>query len=177
MEVVPGSPQSLVMTNSPFNPGPVMFTDGVQQPNTGGPFPGVAAIEFGAGPSILYGVGTGSTNTIDLVKYLVNSNGVTTSTVTKNLFISSLTDQLKFLTFSNGLLYSGSGRIVDPENQSWLGIIQPSGSATAMCVDTANHRMFFASNTLADSVRIQAFDTNTFLPIGSIILLAFLPRR
>jgi hypothetical protein len=171
MDVVPGSPQSLVVINGSFDGGVVIFDDGVQRPKIGALFPRIGAIEFGANPSILYGVGNGSTNTADLVKDLVDASGVTTSTVTKNLFISSsLSDQLKFLTFSNGLLYSGSGRIVDPENRTWLGIVQPTFNATSMCVDAANHRVFFGFNTLSNAVRIQAFDTNTFLPIGSIIL-------
>jgi len=170
MDVVPSSPQSLVVINGSFDGGVVIFDDGVQRPKIGDLFPRISAIEFGANPSILYGVGNGSTNTADLVKDLVDASGVTTSTVTKNLFISSLTDQLKFLTFSNGVLYSGSGRIVDPENQTWLGIVQPTFNASSMCVDTVNHRVFFAFNTLANAVRIQAFDTNTFLPIGSITL-------
>ena len=168
MDVVPGSPQSLVMSKGAFSGGVVIFDDGVQRPNTGDAFPTIGAIEFGANPSVLYGLGNGSTGTVDLVKNLVDASGVTTSTVTKNLFISSLTDQLKLLKFSNGLLYSGSGRVVDPENQTWMGLFQPTSSATAMYVDAANHRVFFAFTTGGNGIVIRAFDSNTFLSIGSI---------
>jgi hypothetical protein len=85
----------------------------------------VQATEFSANPSVLYGVGNGATGTYDLIKYLVDSSGVTTSTVMKNLFLTSSTDQLKLLNFSNSLLFSGTGRVVDPENATWKGILQP----------------------------------------------------
>jgi hypothetical protein len=103
MDVVPGSPQSLAISKGALNGGVAIFDDGVQRPNTTDPFPTIGAIEFGADPAVLYGLGNGSTGTVDLVKNLIDTQGVTTSSVTKNLFISSLSDQLKLLKFSNGL--------------------------------------------------------------------------
>jgi hypothetical protein len=164
MDVVPGSPQSLVVSKGS---GVAVFDDGVQRSMTSDPFPTVQATEFSANPSVLYGVGNGATGTYDLIKYLVDSSGVTTSTVMKNLFLTSSTDQLKLLNFSNSLLFSGTGRVVDPENATWKGIFQPV-FATAMCVDAANHRVFFVAPTFSGGSLIRAFDSNTFLPIGSI---------
>ncbi len=158
MEVVPGSPQSLVISRGSFPSGVAIYDDGVQRPNTGGGFFSVGPIEFGANPSTLYG-SSGS----DLMKFLVDSSGVTTSTTTSGL----LSGFGAPLTFSNGLLFSGSGRVVDPEAKSLIGTFQGTGFSSPMAVDAANHRVFYALQD-GGNVKIIGFDSNTFLSIGTV---------
>lgn len=159
MEVVPGSPQSLAISSS-FNHGVTIFDNGVQRPNTGS---GVGPIEFGNDPSILYGF-NGFTSGLDLVKFLVDSSGITTAASTGGFF--TVGDAMKF---SNGLLYSGGGRVGNPETQTLVGTFQNTGFSPVMAVDGANHRAFYAFAS-GSNVDVLAFDTNTFLLIGSVSL-------
>jgi sugar lactone lactonase YvrE len=164
MEVVPGSPQSLAISGASFGNGVAIYDDGVKRPNTSSSFPTVGPIEFGANSSILYGFNN-SSSALDVVKYLVDSSGLTTSTVTGAL----LTGGSAF-EFSNGLLYSGFGRVADPESRTLVGTFAGTGFASAMAVDSANHRVFFATTTGSNFVVINGYDANTFLPIGSVTL-------
>ena len=121
MEVVPGSPQSVAMTRG-GSTGVTIYDNGVQRPNTGNFFPSVGPIEF-AGPSVVYGYNSFSTG-FDLVKYLVDANGATTSTTTGSLLVGFGHN----FEFANGLLYSGSGRVADPEARALVANIPAGGS-------------------------------------------------
>lgn len=160
IEVVPGSPQAVAITRGGSS-GVAIYDNGVQRPNTGNFFPSVGPIEF-ASPSVIYGYNSLSTG-FDLVKYLVDSNGVTTSTTTRSLLVGFTND----FEFANGLLYSGSGRIADPEARTLIGTFQQVGSSSGMAVDAANHRVFYVTGNSGNIV-LNAFDSNTFLPVGSI---------
>jgi hypothetical protein len=163
MEVVPGSPGSVALAKGLFGGGGVaIYDDGVQRANIGSTTPTVQPIEFGASASVLYGY---DPNSFDLVRFLVDSSGINSSTITKNLFPHA-GNPLKFL---NGLLYTGSGQVVDPEAKTWLGKFV-FNEAQLMAVDAPNHRVFYASSTFSNvgGVTIRAFDSNTFLPLGTI---------
>jgi len=167
MEVVPGSPQSLAISKACCLGGVVIYDNGVQRPNVGdggAGFYAVLPIEFGASPSVIYGYDSYSSG-FELVKFLVDSNGVTVSSVTNNL----LTGYINPFEFSNGLVYSGSGRVADPENQTLIGTFYGVGGASTMTVDAANHRVFYAYSS-GSNIVIQAFDSNTFLLVGSITI-------
>ena len=164
MEVVPGSPQSLAMTRGNFT-GVAIYDNGAQRPNTGGFFPSVGPIEFGATPSVLYGFNSLSTG-FDVVKYNVDANGVTTSTIMGAL----LTGFSNGFEFSDGLLYSSQGRVADPEKGTLVGTFQRTGFGVALAVDSVNHRVYYASPGNGSGVVVSAYDTNTFLQIGSITL-------
>jgi hypothetical protein len=162
MEVVPGSPQSLVISR-PFGHGVAIYDNGVQRPNTSGFSAIVGPIEFGADPSILYGFDN-FTSGMNLVKFLVDSSGLTASTSIGGFFTSA-----NALKFSNGLLYSGGGRVGDPESGTLVGTFQNTGFSPVMAVDSANHRVFYAFSN-GSNVDLLAFDANTFLLIGSVSL-------
>ena len=162
MEVVPGSPQSIALTRNDFGSGVLIFDNAVQRPNTGNNFSSGGAIEFGATASTLYGYTSSS-----LIKYLVDASGVTNVSSTGNLIIGFN----NILKFSNGLLYSGSGRVVDPEAALLKGTFQGTnfGNQGAMAVDSANNRAFYAFNS-GSNIVLNAYDTNTFLLVGSVTL-------
>ncbi len=162
MEVVPGSPDSVVLSMGQSGGGVAIYDSGVKRPNIGNTIPSVGPIEFGASSSVLYGYNNFN-DSADLVKFLVDASGATTSVVTPRLFPES-GNALKFI---DGLLYTGSGRVVDPESKTWLGKFQVGGFQV-MCVDAANHRVFYATTTFSGGTLIRAFDSNTFLPLGSI---------
>ena len=161
MEVVPGSPDSLVLTKL-FGGGVFIYDNGVQRANTGPSFPPLGPIEFGATPSILYGFNNGSSSA-DFVKYLVDSAGVTQSSVIRALVTGTS------IKFSNGLIYSTFGRVADPESGTLLGTFTGAGFAQAVAVDAASHRVFFLTGN-GNTVVLSAFNSDNFLPIGSVTL-------
>jgi hypothetical protein len=160
IEIVPGGPQSVAITQGGSS-GVAIYDNGVKRPNTGNFFPSVGPIEF-ASPSVVYGYNFFSTG-FDLVKYLVDANGVTQQ---PNPIRSLLVGFNGGMEFSNGLLYSG-GRVVDPEAGTLVGTFQPISFPTGLAVDAANHRVFFVISNNG-SIVLQAFDSNTFLSVGSI---------
>ena len=163
MEVVPGSPGSVAITKGFGASTLTIYDNGVQRPNTGSFFPQIGPIEFGPSQSVIYGYNNFSSS-FDLLKYLVDANGVTQTTSTNNLLIGFTAG----LEFSNGLLYSGQGRVVDPEAKTLVGTFQQVFS-NSMAVDDANHRVFFVSgNGGGSNITLQAFDSNTFLLVGSV---------
>src|SRR6185369_9381890 len=121
-------------------------------------------IEFGASSSVIYGYNSFSSS-FDLLKYLVDANGVTQTTSTNNLLVGFTAG----LEFSNGLLYSGQGRVADPEAKTLVGTFQQVFS-NSMAVDDANHRVFFVSGNGGSNITLQAFDSNTFLLVGSVLI-------
>jgi len=155
MEVVPGSPQSLVISRG-LNGGVAVFDNGVQRPNTAS---SLGPIEFGANASTLYSSSEGS-----LLKFLVDASGVTQSSA-----ISGFWNGGNTFEFSNGLLYGSSGVVADPETGEWKGTFQVTGFTSVMAVDDANQKTFFAFQH-ATSVVIVAFDSNTFTPVGAVVL-------
>src|SRR5690349_8372180 len=164
MEVRPGSPQSVAITTADGASGAAIYDNGVQRPNTGG-F-SIGPIAFGS-PSVIYGYNSFST-AFDLVKFLVDANGVTQTASAGSLLVG-FTNSLEF---SNGRLYSGGGRVADPEAQTLVGTFVGGGTsfASVMTLDAANHRIFFLGSGNSGNLVLQAFDTNTFLPVGSITL-------
>ncbi|HYV10130.1 MAG TPA: Calx-beta domain-containing protein [Pyrinomonadaceae bacterium] len=162
MKVVPGSPESVALTTFLFNSGVAIYDSGVKRANTGPSFPPVGPIEFGATPSILYGFNSASSG-LDFVKYLVDPSGVTQSSVTGGLLTGNS------MKFSNGLMYSGGGRVADPENSTLVGTFVGAGFAQAMAVDAALHRVFYLTAD-GTNVVLRAFDSDTFLPVGSVTL-------
>jgi len=165
MDVVPGHPQSVVLSRgfSQVSAGSVVvFDGGIKRPNivntsSYGP------VEFGANPSILYGA-FGP----DFITFLVDSSGVTQSSVTHGYW-----PPLTPFKFAGGLLYGGTGLVLDPESNVVCGTF-PGVNSSAMAVDTANHRVFFVTGRyvsgIGSTVVLQAFDSDTFLPIGSLTL-------
>src|SRR5262249_10728246 len=99
---------------------------------------------------------------LQVVKYLVDASGVTQSTVTWGFLTGNS------MEFSNGLLYSTAGRVADPEKQTLVGTFA-TGFGQAIAVDAASHRVF-ALFSNASTVTLSAFNSDTFLPIGSVTL-------
>jgi hypothetical protein len=155
MDVVPGSPHALALSR--FNNGFAIFDDGVQRPNAIAN-PLSAQIEFGADPSTLYGPGK------DLTKYVVNASGITQSSMLEGFWPNP--NKVKF---SDGLLFSNLGTVADPETGLWKGTFKGTNFQSTLAVDAANHRVFFATSS-GQEIVITGFDSNTFLPVGSITL-------
>jgi sugar lactone lactonase YvrE len=163
MDVMPGAPNTVAVstgTNAIF-----IYDNGVKRPNIGnGGFYAVGPIEFGSTAATIYGYDSFSSG-FELVNFSIDASGVTAVQVTNNL-LTGFTNGLKF---SNGLIYSGSGRIADPEARKLVGTLQNVGGASAIVVDAANARVFYLSGS-GGGVVLTGFDINTFLPLGTVAL-------
>jgi hypothetical protein len=161
MDVVPGHPLSVVVSRgfSQDSAGSVVVVDsGIKRPtiaNTSGYGP----VEFGADPSILYGAFKGG-----FIKFLVDFSGVTQSSVAEDFWPLGVSS----FKFAGGLVYASTGAVADPENNVLRGTFQGVNSS-AMAVDLSNHRVFYATGS-GSGVVLQAFDSDTFLSIGSLTL-------
>ncbi|HSE16433.1 MAG TPA: Calx-beta domain-containing protein [Pyrinomonadaceae bacterium] len=155
MEVVPGSPQSLVLSRG-LSGGLAVFDNGVQRPSVANLF---GPIEFGADASTLYGSSGGT-----LTKFLVDANGITESKVTGGFWPDA-----NAFEFSDGLVFSSRGIVADPESGEWKGTFAGGSFFTVMAVDGPNKRTFFAFRN-GVNVILGAFDSNTFTPIGGVTL-------
>ncbi|HLM58548.1 MAG TPA: Calx-beta domain-containing protein [Pyrinomonadaceae bacterium] len=168
-EVMPGSPQSIAVSPGVnFSTGPTVYDDGVARPKYGGSgnnlfFYAVLPIEFGATPSVLYGYDSYSSG-FELVKFTIDNTGVTTAAVTNNLLSGYSTD----IKFAGGLIYSSSGRVVDPEAKQLVGTFNQAGGV--FTVDTALGRIFYLTGDgySGSNKVLKAYDLNTFLPLGSV---------
>jgi hypothetical protein len=164
--VVPGSPLSIV-TSDGFGVGAAVYDDGVRRPNTSkGTASAIGPLAFGADPATLYGYDNQSSGSV--VKFSLDANGVNAPATTRNLLTGAS------MKFTNGLLYSSAGRVVDPEAQRLIGTFQ-SGFAGALAVDQALGRVFFINTNFSSSLILSAYDINTFVPIGSVTLPPLVP--
>ncbi|HEX8335129.1 MAG TPA: Calx-beta domain-containing protein, partial [Pyrinomonadaceae bacterium] len=170
IEVMPGSPQSVAVSPGVnFSSGPTVYDDGVARPKSGTSgngfsFYAVLPIEFGATPSVLYGYDSYSSG-FELVKFNVDATGVTTAAVTYNL-LSGYSNDIKF---AGGLLYSSSGRVVDPEAKRLVGTFSQAGGVFA--VDATLGRIFYLTgDSFSGSKVLKSYDMNTFLPLGSVTI-------
>jgi sugar lactone lactonase YvrE len=169
-EVMPGSPQSVAVSPGiNFSSGPTVYDNGVARPKQGTSGSGfsyyaVLPIEFGASASVLYGYDSYSSG-FELVKFNVDATGVTTAAVTYGLLSGYSTD----IKFAGGMLYSSSGRVVDPEAKKLAGTFNLAGGVFA--VDVALGRIFYLTGDgFSGSKVLKAYDLNTFLPLGSVTL-------
>jgi len=164
MAVVPGSPLALAISDG--QGGTVgIYDSGVVRPNkSNGTAFGISALAF-ASPSLLYGY-DGFSSGFELVKLDVDSSGVKGNLIANNL-VSGFSSGL---LFNGGRLYSQGGRVVDPVTPAMLGTFQNTGGgfSSAFTVDPALHRAFFIFGT--GTLTLSAFDTDTFLPVGSVAL-------
>jgi hypothetical protein len=155
MRVMPGNAKILAVAAG-FN-GVGIFDDGVQRPNIskGGAY-AVNSIAFGSNPNTIYGYDWESSG-FELVKLIVDPQGVTGTLIGENL-LSGYSNQIRF---SNGLLYSAQGRVIDPETKVVAGTYQ--GGGTTFAVDAPANRVYFLSgNTLS------VHQLDTFIKLGTV---------
>lgn len=165
IDVVPGNPQSLaVASGNGGNGGVAVYDNGTRRPSTSrGDAYEITSIEFGANSSILHGYDGGGRD--QLVKFTVDATGVQAVRTTRNL-LSGYGNGMKF---AGGRLYHAQGRVVDPEALKVVGTFRVDYNSV-FAVDPANNRIFFVDNQGYNVAKLTAFDTNTFLPVGSITL-------
>ncbi|HEU5092281.1 MAG TPA: hypothetical protein VFT30_06325, partial [Nitrospira sp.] len=164
--VAPANPGTIAVARhlgnvSPPQAGVAIFDNGVQRPNVGpSNLSGADYLAFSASASKLYGndpLGGIQTFTLD-------ASGVTLgSTVAPSVFGK--------IKFSNGLIFTSGGHVVNPETGSVLGTFPNviTANASAFVPDTSVGRAYYLTfGQDSGTVNIKVFDINTFLPLGSL---------
>ena len=166
LAVLPGSPKSVAVARTAGGSSSyAVYDNGVKRGATSGlNYYNRGFIEFGASPSTLYTLtGTG----VQLMP--VSSSGVGQGT---NKTVADAGGDFKI---DKGLIYTNTGRTIDPEAGTLLGTfsLPPSGTFTTspsfVVPDSAAGRVFFLTSANTDAV-LRAFDINTFLPVGSLVI-------
>ena len=166
LAVAPGNPNLLAVArfqgSSPAEAGVAVYENGVQRPNTGpGHIAGSDYIAFSASASTLYGGGP--------------SGGLRTMTVDVNGITPVSTGSYAVgarVKFDNGLIFSSSGQVINASSGVLLGTFL-NVNTTAFVSDSAVGRAYYLTGGAfggIGSLTLQAFDINTFLPIGSVTI-------
>ena len=166
LAVAPGNPNLVAVARhhlgvSPPQAGVAVFDNGVQRPTTGpGHSEGSDFLAFSASASTLYGSGFSS----GLKTLTVNASGVSVS------FSSSLSFGGR-IKFSNNLIFSSGGRVVNPATDTLLGTFTGTAS-DAFVPDTSAGRVYFVTQDpfSSNNLILRAFSIDTFLQVGSLTI-------
>ena len=156
--VMPGSPGTIAVAGD--IEGLAVFDNGVLrgQPVDGGAY-AINSIAYSNDPNILYGYDNHSSG-FELVRFSTASGGPVGTLLASNLIGGYSTH----IRHHNGLLYTSSGRVYDPEAKTLVGTFS-GGGGRSFAIDPANGRVFFLNGSV-----ITAFDMATFVKLGSIQL-------
>jgi sugar lactone lactonase YvrE len=168
LAVAPGNPDLLAVARSyrgvsPPEAGVAIFDNGVPRPTTGpGHTSGSDYLSFSASAAKLYGTGFYS----GLTTLAINASGVSITST------STLSSGWR-VKFDNGLIYSGNGQVINPDTGALLGTfsgVTNSGSPVAFVPDSSVGRAYYlvAEQFGSQNRILKAYDTNTFLPVGSL---------
>lgn len=175
LEVMPGSPQSVVLSlKNNFSTTPheavVVYDGGVQRPVEKPRFPATNVIEFGASAGILYGY-NGETTCFEFTTMSVDSTGVSVVDVMPppGCLGSKLISGFGVdIDFHNGLIYTSSSRVVDPVAKVELGSLSPAASGGRLVApDAASGRVFTLRKDESGVWSITAHDINTRVALAT----------
>jgi hypothetical protein len=170
MEVIPGSPQSLVVARmyigiSPRYAETAIFDNGVQRPNTAPFGESINILEFGATATKLYGAdreGSGG----HLSSLSIGPSGLNLVGTGCCSFDGR---------FDTGLIYSKDGRIIDPELRRIVGVLPgvsllESSNDNLITTDSNRGRVYLLKGTNDLDRQLLAFDRTSLSQIGAASL-------
>jgi hypothetical protein len=165
MFVLPGTPGSIAVLRrnigSSSGRGVAIFDDAIQRPtttaNASGDF-----IEPSTDPTRMYGLGSCC---YDVYRMAISGSGVTIAATYSDLLSSNVD-----IEADEDLLYSASGRVVNPETGQIVGAYSVSGSSSTLLVlpEARARRVYFLASQSGSSPAVQVFDRDTFLSLGTI---------
>lgn len=170
MEVLPGSSQSIAIARrynnaSPRHAGVAVYDSGVQRPTTTPGHTGSNVIEFSALTSRLYGYNQETTE-FGFRRMTVGASGVTVLDVFDSFMGDLISGFGVDIKFDGGLIYTTSGRVIDPEARTVVGTFSGVASISVR-PDTVLGRVFFLIPTGGPTVKVSAYDLNTLQLLGS----------
>jgi hypothetical protein len=176
--VAPGQPQTVAIVRG-SNPntadgGVALYDDGVQRPIATSVFHTINVIEYSASPLILYGHNN-SNSEFGFRKMAAASCGVSVLSAKGSLLTGS------DFKIEDGLAYSTSGRVADPEAGTLVGTypvfanVASGVVSSAVLADSKAGRIYFFLRTHDDAffpslqtMLVRAYDLHTFLPVGTL---------
>jgi hypothetical protein len=165
MFVLPGAPGSIAVLRrnigSSLGRGVAIFDDAVQRPTTTASSSG-EFIEPSTDPTRMYGLGSCC---YDVYRMAISGSGVTIATTYNDLMSNNVDIEAE-----EDLLYSASGRVVNPETGVVVGAYSVSGSSSTLLVqpEARARRVYFLVLQSGSPSAIQVFDRDTFLSLGTI---------
>lgn len=173
IEVLPGSSDSVAISRrykaaSPRHAGVAIYDNGVQRPTTTPDHTGSNVIEFSALPSRLYGYNQETTE-FGFRRMTVDASGVTVFDVFDSFMGDLITGFGVDIKFDGGLIYTTSGRVIDPEARTVVGTFSlPVTLGNLVKPDSATGQVFFLTEGgPLGTWSIRSFDTTTRQLIGS----------
>ena len=177
LKVLPGAAHSVAVSRSSYNV--AIYDDAVQRPNTVSG--SMNALAFSNSAAVLYAQDTGDTGGT-FYTLAVNPNGVSLSSSVNNLWGEG-GGPIVFDP-NTGLIFDTTTSAADPKTSALVGAFSQarqayhySGTATGVVTgivpDTANGRVFFLiydGFNQETTVTVAAFDSATFMPIGSLVI-------
>ena len=177
LAAAPGQPQTVAVVrggNGTTNSGVAVYDDGVQRPNATGNGHTINVIEYSASPLILYGNNT-TDSEAGFRKLAVPPCGPSIMSAKRSLIGGVEFD------VENGLAYSTSGRVADPETGTLIGsfpvndgLTTADGGPAALLVDAQAGRAYFFVrsrdflDTTPKTMLVRAYDLRTFLHVGTL---------
>src|SRR6185369_16332700 len=152
--VAPGNPNVLAVART-SEAGVAIFDNGVRRTNTGSNSTDFLA--FSANPSKLYST---------------SFNGLSTMTIDATGVSGSSTVPLAFnarIKFSGGKVFTSAGQVIDPDSNTLLGTFFRANTQTFV-PDAAAGRAYYLTSGPGSSFTIRAFDINTFLLLGTLVI-------
>jgi DNA-binding beta-propeller fold protein YncE len=140
---------------SPRHDGVAAYRNGIQFGDMTQDHTGSNVIEFSDSPSILYGYNNETTE-FGFRTILLDESGLHQTTVVKDIISGFGVD----IEYDAGLIYSTSGRVIDPVAGMLIGTYGGHGRVEP---DSTVGRVFFI-----DDSTVRIFDQDTFLPLGTI---------
>lgn len=162
IEVLPANPGAVAvsMKYATSSAGVAIFDNGVQRPTSVPHFLGsgvtVSVIEFSASASRLYGYNNENTEW-GFRRMAVDQSGVSVTDVTQNLITLFNVDIL----FHNGLIYTTSGKVIDPENLIEVGTFPGISLNMPVRPDSTVGKVFFLEYFGGLGIKIHTYDINT----------------
>ena len=161
--VMPGSPNSIAVSQqcvgfSPRHQGVAIFDDAVKRPVTTPTHTGPNVIEFSTSSATIYGYNN-ETTAYGLYKMAVDGSGVSVVSTAQSV----ITGFDKDVRYDNGLLYTTTGRAVDPETATLVGSF--SAASGPVAPDSAAGRVYYVTGST-----LRVYDTSTFLLKGTLTI-------
>ncbi len=171
MAVMPGNPEVVAISRmnlgvSPRHAGVAIYDHGVARGKMTQRHTGSNVIQFSDSPDRLYGYNNETTE-FGFRRLTVDASGVTEEDVTDQLISGFGVD----IRYDGGLIFSTSGREIDPEARKLLGTFNGLGAHTLVAPDVKAGRVYFLvgndSAAAGTTWKLLIFDPKTFLQIDS----------
>ncbi|HEX8283965.1 MAG TPA: Calx-beta domain-containing protein [Pyrinomonadaceae bacterium] len=166
LSLAPGSPDTFAVFRlvraGGFSGNVAVFDAGVPRANAFGLSENDASVAFGASAARLYSYAALPRR---VSKLNVGPAGVTHD-ASFQITSPANVDSMKF---AGGLLYTASGRVIDPEAGTVVGSFPPDGLSGGYTIDAKAGRAYYvATSNQPSTLTVRAFDIKTFQPVGSV---------